>query len=195
MQFEVPDTVAISFARTLYSELLGPRARGRIDLAVGEARRVVFQNANYAPHSFVMPTLYRAEGFGVLFEPNVAAVPTIEPAIITIAPAITLPDELLAALSEKKCVPVVSSEILRVGATRSTPAPPGPRELSFKLAGKLPSARSPYPLMSDFDDSGRAGPFPSDWPLQSVCQYFERSNRRYRLLEAVSDEYRSTSRA
>jgi hypothetical protein len=44
--------------------------------------------------------------------------------------------------------------------------------------------------MSDFDDSGRAGPFPSDWPLQSVCQYFERSNRRYRLLEAVSDEYR-----
>jgi hypothetical protein len=177
MQYEIPDTVAISFARALYDELFGPRARGRIDLAVAEARRVVYQNANNPAHSFVMPVLYRADGFDVLFEPLTAG--HQPPAPLPPPRVLTLPDELIAAVRARKCVPVISPEILRVGATRGTLPPLGPRELARCIAEKMQ-----YPRMGEFDEAGPVA-FPAEWPLQSVCQHYDLPNSRYKLLETI----------
>jgi hypothetical protein len=183
MQFEIPDNVAISFTRALYGELFSPRARGRIDLAVAEARRVVYQNANNPPHSFSMPVLYRGDGFETLFEVMPVRTP-IGSASGHIAPAPTaLPDDLLAALRDRRCVLVLSPEILRIGVTRGAAVPPGPRELAYLLA-----TQSKYPRMSDFDEAMTRASSP-DWPLPAVCQHFERPNQRWKLLDAVYRAY------
>lgn len=183
MQFEIPDEVAVTFARSLYVELLGPRARGRIDGALAEARRAMFQNAGDIYHSFAMPVLYRAEDAELLF----ASLPSPEPApqqpVIIVPTPTDLPNELIEAFRNRQCIPVVSPDVLRVGATRGAPLPMGPRELALKLANE-----SEYPGMDDFTTET-----PADearvWPLPSVCQHYESRNQRYKLLRAVQGAY------
>jgi hypothetical protein len=184
MQFEIPDDVAVTFARSLYGELLGPRARGRIDNALAEARRAMFQNAGEIPHGFAMPVFYRAEGCGTLFAaapcPVVENAPTV---VISVSEVVELPEELLTAFRERRCIPVVSPEVLRIGASRGTNVPLGPRELALKLAHE-----ANYPAMGDFDAAD-----PHDNAalrlLESVCQHYSQSRERYRLLLAVQGAY------
>jgi hypothetical protein len=186
MQFEIPDEVAITFARSLYRELLAGRARGSIDLALAEARRAMYQNAGEIHHSFAMPVLYRVADNAVLFAvPERAPAPVAPAAILgaAIAAPLALPQDLLDAFRERRCIPIVSADVLRVGATRSATLPPGPRELAEYLAHE-----GGYPDRADFDHD-ELSHAQGMWPLEAVCQHFESRFERFKLLREVQKAY------
>jgi hypothetical protein len=193
MQYEIPDKVAVKFADSFYGELLGGPFRGRIDLALAAARRTLFQNqTSETILSFMTPVLYLSPGHEVLFNiaapaPQPAAVPAPAAAIAPRSAGPNIPDELIAALHERRCIPVVGPEILTVGMVRSASAAPGPRELAQTLA-----THAKYPRMDDFRLADRIAESTGLWLLQSVCQYFEQGGKkRYQLLMAVQEAYKN----
>ena len=186
MQYEIPDNVAIKFAENFYGELLAGGKPGRVDTALSAARLALFQNQTKdRPHSFVTPVLYLASGHDAIIE--VAAVQpqaSVVKAAVNV-PTRKLPEDLLAAFREGRVIPVIGPDILGVGAMRSTPPPPGPRQLAEQLAHEANYPRMEYFRLNDvtIEASGL-------WLLQAVCQHYERENERWKLLMAVQSIYK-----
>jgi hypothetical protein len=197
MQFEIPDEVAIKFADSFYGELLGGPFRGRIDLALAAARRTLFQNQRPdAMLPFITPVLYLSPGHETLFNLGASAAsgaPALAPQRAAAAPAVIVPQpaapeipgELIEALRERRCIPVVGPEILGVGMMRSASSAPGPRELAQKLADE-----AKYPRMDDFRFVDQVAEASGLWLLQTVCQHYEQEKERYKLLMAVQRAYK-----
>jgi hypothetical protein len=189
MQYEIPDEVAIKFADSFYGELLGGPFRGRIDHALAATRRTLFQNQRSdAMLPFITPVLYMHPGHEVLFRVAAAPAAAATPPSVVIAPRLAapaIPTELLDALRERRCIPVVGPEILRAGMVRSVSAAPGPRELAELLAKE-----ANYPRMDDFRFVDQVAESSGLWLLQSVCQHYELAKERYKLLMAVQKVYK-----
>jgi hypothetical protein len=190
MQYAIRDVVASHFSETFYTELLTGERPGRIDLALARARkRLCIDHAGLA---FATPVLYLAEDRASLFEsgptaaattPSVAVVspPVPEPAVPA-GPA--LPKDLIEALVDRRCVPVIGADFLSLGATRSGPLSLRPRDLAVHLAteaGCLPLIEQDVKGSDETDDEDL---------LPRVCQLFEKRNERYKLLLAVQRAYK-----
>jgi hypothetical protein len=143
MRYEVPDVVSVKFANEFYRNLLTGREPGRVDRAVERARLSVhLSQTETTVRGFVTPVLYLAPGRERLFAP------AVRPAETRRAPApvpvrVKIPDDLLQALRERRCVPVLGPGLLALGAVRSEPPPPGPRDLARKLADRSSSSNAP----------------------------------------------------
>jgi hypothetical protein len=193
MQYEIPDEVAIKFADSFYGELFGGPCCGRLDLALAEARRVLFQNQRPdAMLGFITPVLYLSPGHETLFRLAApAAAPARDPAptvtIISLAPTPSVPNELLEALRERRCIPVIGPEILGLDRmrSRSTPTPLAPRDLARRLAEE-----AGYPRMDDFRIADDVAESSGLWLLQTVCQHYEQEKERWKLLMAVQKAYK-----
>jgi hypothetical protein len=75
---------------------------------------------------------------------------------------------------------------MRSSSSGSTP-PPDLRELTLKLAQE-----SDYPLMDEFAQATRADSWMTSFILPSVCQHFQRKQRRLRLIQTIQQAYRQS---
>ena len=205
MQYAIRDVVASHFSETFYTELLTGEHPGRIDLALARARkRLCIDHAGLA---FATPVLYLAEERAQLFEPGPAGTGQLRavlggapvtakpvavssgteaaassPAVAPSGPA--LPKDLIEALVDRRCVPVVGADFLSLGATRAGPQSLRPRDLAVHLAteaGCLQLIEQDIKGSDETDDEDL---------LPRVCQLFEKRSERYKLLLAVQRAYK-----
>jgi hypothetical protein len=192
MRYAIADNMAIRFSNELYRTLFDGPEPGRIDLAVETARAALLRNQSKdAIRSFITPVLHLANGYERLFDfVSGAAAPTAIAARstteVTPPPAVSLPAELLAAICDRRCVPVIGQGILRLGACRSK-SPPGPFELATELARKRGRA---YPSAEDIENCRRTGEWMSSQLLQWVCQLYLQDGKFPELLESLIETYR-----
>lgn len=194
MQYAIRDVVASHFSETFYTELLTGERPGRIDLALARARkRLCIDHAGLA---FATPVLYLAEDRAALFEPETAPPPppVPDPKVEVLLPGAepppaapsgpALPKDLIEALVDRRCVPVIGADFLSLGATRSGPLSLRPRDLAVHLANEAGC----FPLIEQ-DVRGSDETDDEDL-LPRVCQLFEKRNERYKLLLAVQRAYK-----
>jgi len=188
MRYEIPDTVAIRFSKVFYRALLDPKEPGRVDLAMEQARQSLFLNGRDGSlRGFITPVLHLAGGCEHLFHlqpaPEVAPPTVPESSRPERAGASLLPAELVEALREGRCVPVIGPDLLRAGAARGAPCP-DLRQLSLALAHECG-----YPRMEDFDIGERSGGWVGALLLPLVCQHYVSTRRRYQLVRAIERAY------
>ncbi len=187
MRYEIPDGVAIRFSDKLYQELLNGRVPGRVDLAVEHARRSIYQTEDEdSARAFVTPILFLASGCEQLFKiERQATLPRPDP---TPSPVI-LPEELVDALRQGLCVPVIGQRVLTTGATRSSPQVMEPRQLARTLAEKFS-----YPRLKDLDLCELAGDWMDLTILQCICQHHVARTKgaSFRLTKEVQNAYKES---
>jgi hypothetical protein len=202
MRYEVADPVAVFFSRLFYRHLLTGKSAGRIDLSIMEARRSLLVNAQeYGPRAFVTPTFHSVPGLPPLFSVDrlSSALPRSRLSTTVgigakattmggIRPrnrhGLTLDPEMLDSLRKRQCVPVVGFGIVAPPAVRSAAAPLPLRSLVEELAQE-----SQFPV--SIDTSGPRYDWLVELNLQRVAQHFESQQKRFKLLDAVQQRYRS----
>ena len=148
MRYEIPDRVALRFADEFYRMLLTGPQPGRVDQAVESARSLIYGNEPGTLRGFITPVLYLAEGHERLF---VLAPPSrsVAPVVTELGSAprrdVILPDDLLDALRENRCIPVIGPGLFTAGRgpcrgrcrgrTGPRPARPG---AGARQAGRVP---------------------------------------------------------
>jgi CHAT domain/SIR2-like domain len=190
MRYEIQDDVAIKFTDNFYRELLTGESPGRVDLAMRHARLAIHSTqAESSVRGFVTPVLHLADGCEVLFDvPARTAAPLPVVHVETPVDVTLVPPELIDAVKQRDCVLVVGSIFgsSKRSAGNGGPAIPGQRELALELA-----TASQYPLMSDFDMLTSGESWLLSTVLSSVCQHFQKVNRRRRpgLIQAIQQTY------
>lgn len=189
MRYEIADAVAIQFASAFYQELLAGADAGRIDIAVSKARKTVLLNHTRGKaRGFATPLLFLAPRHERLFvgeSPRAPATVSSEP--MSGGPEIDVPADLVLAVREGRCIPVLGPALL--GAVRSTSSalPVNLRALTEALA-----KQSNYPESRELLIAENSGDWLEGIVLQRVCQHFERRfKRRAPLTAAIRDAYRS----
>ncbi|HEY2155054.1 MAG TPA: CHAT domain-containing protein [Isosphaeraceae bacterium] len=119
MRYEIGDDAALCFAERFYRVLLTGPQPGRVDLAIEAARVAVFQNpSGESQRGFVTPALYLAPGGETVLDlPRRGPAPRHGPIATATAthaaagppaPAPAgLPDGLLEAIRDRRCIPVL----------------------------------------------------------------------------------------
>ncbi|GMV03906.1 MAG: hypothetical protein AMXMBFR53_01880 [Gemmatimonadota bacterium] len=190
MRWEIYEPDALNFSAPFYRELV---RSGRVDRALEHARlQLKLHPHDESKRGFVTPVLYLVEGQERLFEPlearTLAATPAAAPPPPAL-PALDLPPDLVAALSEGQVVPVIGPGLLRMGVVRggAEQAPPGPRELAEILR-----ERFDYPETEDFQAVDLA-PWAAESLLQRVCQHCAHLHRGvFKIVQAIEEAYRPT---
>lgn len=195
MRYEINDQVAIKFSGAFYQELLDGEEPGRVDCAIERARKRVYQNRKESTvRGFITPNFFVFEGHERLFEVQEAPPPQVKPVPIIHEPDVdrllSTPEfqDLVAAVRERRCIPVIGSGIFCSAATRSSTASASLQQLAVQLAEE-----SGYPVAEDFELRNRAGQWMDTMLLQWVCQYYETANRRFKLILAIQEFYKSVS--
>jgi hypothetical protein len=192
MRYEIKDSEAHKFADEFYRVLLTGRTPGRADIAVEAARVALFRQQNPSGSSrrgFVTPTLYLAPGGEEIFPAGwvrIAGPPAPEPPVAVIPPARNseIPVQLLKAIRERRCIPVIGPGLLMTGVRNKLP-PPGPRALARILADA-----SAYPALNDFDIVERAGEWLEGWLLRRVSQHFlSNQDIQHELFERIEKAF------
>jgi hypothetical protein len=188
MRYEIPDGIAIRFSDKFYQELLNGRVPGRVDLAVEHARRSIYQTEDEdAARAFVTPILFLAPGCEQLFRLE-REIPT-QPVVLAEPAPVLLPEELVDALRQGLCIPVIGQRVLTGGATRSSPQVMEPRQLARTLAQKFS-----YPRPQDLDLCEMAGDWMDLTILQCICQHHVARTRgaSYKLTQEVQNAYKAS---
>lgn len=190
MRYEIPDEVSIKFSRVFYRELVGSSHTGQVWHATDRARAAVRRNMKPSTvRGFITPVLYQVADFETAFELEPETREDVKkPVPRRGSRRIELPNDLVEAVEQGRCVPVIGPGVLKIGAVRSQNPPTGPRQLAEKLAGD-----TNYPRMDDFTFSERAGDWADTLVLQWVCQFFEAKERRFKLIEQIQSEYRGAT--
>ncbi|MES1245897.1 MAG: CHAT domain-containing protein [Acidobacteriota bacterium] len=197
MRYEIHDDTAILFSEQFYRALLNGPAPGRVDLALEQARRAIYLNQNeHSPaRGFITPVLFLAPSCEQLFRIENPEDTGPGPEAIT-GPTLDLPQDLLDALLDGRCVPVVGQGTLAVGtpepAVRSRSAMaagaeiPGPRQLAEILR-----ERFQYPHEKDFSLSAMAGDWMDLLLLQWICQHFVATHQKdyFKLIQFIQSVY------
>ena len=189
MRYDLPDPTALRFADEFYRVLFAGQEPGRIDFALEKARVVIYQNqTDRTVRDFVTPVLFLAVGHERAFVLDPPAPPVVPPGGVAPArPAVDLPEDLLAALLEAKCVPVIGPGVLSAGALRDEAPPPGPRDLARRLAQE-----SNYRAGTLFDLAAGAGPWIDAMLLQWVCQHFSVQRRiGFKMFNIIQQMFRT----
>ena len=193
MQYEIADHVAIRFAEQFYQELLTGRWPGRVDLAIESTRVALFQSASREnQRGFVTPSLFLAPGGEQLF-----ALPKVERDRIDPEPNpevrvegetardVQIPRELIEAIRDRRCIPVLGPGILAAPAFRDA-APPMLRELA-RIAAKA----AEYGEDADFELLKGAGEWLERPIFHRVCQHFRAEKARaFKLSKLLEDTFR-----
>lgn len=186
MRYEMPDVEAIRFSERFYQELLTGEEPGRVDLAVESARESLERNQSFeAARPFVTPVLFLASperlfALEPVRRPVAVAAPLPPP-----PSAAALPEGLIRALREGRCVPVVGPRVLTAGAVRAGLPMADVRQLARALAG------SSYPHERDFRLCEAAGDWMDAMLLQWVCALAKKSRELYELTQVIQNAYAS----
>ncbi|HEX6899116.1 MAG TPA: CHAT domain-containing protein [Thermoanaerobaculia bacterium] len=181
MRYEIEDRAAIKFSQRFYQDFLTGRAPGRVDLAVESAREALFRNQTEdAARSFVTPVLFLAGGARVLDIASPGAAAEAAPAVQASAPRVNVPERLVRALAEGRCVPVIGPRVLTASQMRSGPAATATQELAQALAKSFN-----YPRERDFEICKAAGDWMDPMVLQWVCQLVQGKSEFIELTGAI----------
>ena len=180
MHYEIDDDAAIAFAGELYQGLASGSAPGSATAAVTRGRRALERNySRRSPRSLVTPLLFLAPGVDRVVEipasvPEISVTP--KPEEVPRAPTVVLPEDLIAAMKDRNCIPVVGPGLLARLRGPSSPlvtaAPPGVAIAAFappaaersapiapRLLAELLAGQSRYPQVDELTLGERAG----DW--------------------------------
>jgi hypothetical protein len=189
MRYELTDPTALRFADAFYLTLFGGPEPGRVDSAMEKARVVIQQNqTDRTVRDFITPVLYLVPGHERAFVLEPPALPIVKPVDSTPPrPAAKIPEDLLAALLERRCVPVLGPGLLSADAVRHEAPPLGPRELARCLAQE-----SNYHPGELFELAARAGPWIDATLLQWVCQHFFSLRKiRFKVFNLIQQTFRT----
>ena len=182
MRYEVPDDVAIKLATVFYQELVTGAEAGRVDLALQFARQAVLRNlGSRSARAITTPLCFLAPCDGPLFAFDERA--RSGPAQAPRTPStriVKVPDALVAAVREGRCIPVLGSGLLHLPRSGEAPS-----AISIRLLARRLAEQSNYPEMDDLSLAERAGEWLNLLILQRVCQHFEQERERYELTNAV----------
>lgn len=195
MRYGVTDGQANAFATQLYTSLFLGDSKGRVDVAVQAARAALAAEHERAQsRSACTPILFLARGAERLFDvsgsASIQGVSDDRRAPAEDAPA--LPDDLVQAVREQRCVPMLGAGLLE--SERDAPSSLTLRGLATKLAEtlKLPEA--------DREELERAPKSTDIFLFQRVCQFFlqqktppGRKPTRVPLTSAVAKAYESAT--
>jgi hypothetical protein len=204
MRYEIADYLAAQFARAFYDVLLNGEQPGRIDLAIADARAALSRDNAGQLRSYITPILHLGPGYHRLFDlaphtqddkDELAATATRPPPID--CPARPPPNrDLVAALKEGRCVPVIGPGILQVGMVRRGAIPPGPLDLLERFTTDPPWA---YPRPIDLKLSTQKDEVHS-WlqmaVLQWVCQHhvgIDKGSSGSSVVKEILKQYESVS--
>jgi hypothetical protein len=189
MRYAISDRMARTFAKTFYSVFFNGQVPGRVDVAAEAAREALLRNQSPDElRSFITPVLHLALGFEQLFAFPKKREAIIPPPVRPRRNLQVIPGELLSAIQNGRCVPVVGPGILRLGAMRNDyRPPPGPLELARELADD-PSWR--YPCPEEIDITEKAGEWMSAQLLQRVAQHYNLKNGLGDVVEKIKKKYR-----
>ncbi len=186
MRYEIPDCVAIQFSEVFYRSLLGEGNIGRVDVAVEQARSAMYRNHKESTvRGFVTPVLYLSGGPDLF--PNLPRVALPPPVSVSEPITADVPTKLVKAIRNGLCIPVIGPGFPEIVVNRSEPQFPSPKELLGRLGGKCTYPRLNVELsLCDEAGSWIVGPL-----FRRVCQYYERDNQRYELVEWLKEAYGS----
>jgi hypothetical protein len=187
MRFNLPDPTALRFADEFYRELFCGPEPGRVDRALEKARVVIFQNqTDKTVRDFVTPVFYLAEGHERAFVLAPPALPVVKRLDLTPEPGPQeLPEDLVAALLEGRCLPVLGPALLSVGAMRDEAPALGFRDLALQLAQE-----SSYHCGKLFELATAFGPWIDSLLFQWVCQHFQSQKRiRFKLFKTIQQAF------
>ena len=194
MRYEIADDDAIRFSTSFFRSLLSDDYLGRVDVAATQARRELFLNRGQDNvRSFVTPVLYLAPGFQQL-DGLKASAGTSSGTFSTLGgeapPGLKLPEGLIAAVRERRCVPLIGPRALAAGATRNDVVTPGPRTLARRIADECD-----YPNTHEFEAAERAEELLSEHLLARVCEHFMFANpgQGYKLPRLIKDAFETAT--
>jgi hypothetical protein len=187
MRHGIADNDATTFSRRLYAELFSGKHAGRIDIAVQAARKDLLVNGRgESTRAFMTPVVYLAPGCERLFE-LAAQSPRSDarsvPSPISVVDGPQVDGELLASLRKRRCIPIVGPGIF--APTARSQGQEQPRDL-LTIARTL-AAESKYPDRYEIELAEQGGEGFAHLLLGRVCQYYEDSGKRYRLVERLEE--------
>ena len=190
MHYEISDRDATKFAGAFYKELFGA-AKGRVDLALGWARRTLYaERTADTVRGFITPVLYVVEGMETLFavesETRAESAPP-RSGNHSAAVAGSAIGQDRQGIEEGRAVPIIGPGLLKVGAMRSGAIPPGPGELARHL-----SEESSYPFAEEVALATTDGQRFGESVLPWVCQHCQNPKAMgpYALISAIQKIFR-----
>lgn len=182
MRYAIPDDLAVKFSQAFYSELVAGKYPGRVDIALQEARQALFRNTiPDNKRGFITPLLFMAKGHEQLFKielaPDLTNGVTARP---DHEPQIDLPDGLVQAFADKRCIPIVGPNIVAASVDRRANEP----NLTLVSIVEKLALEIGYP---DKERLQLAEP-PACWAehvFQNVAQFFQAQQAKFKLIEAV----------
>jgi hypothetical protein len=186
MRYPVVDQVALRFSEAFYGALLRGENSGRVDVALQHARYKLCLNATTDQwRSFITPVLYLARHTEKLFEIMPRPVANIERRLDF--EDVSIPNELVEALSRRRCVPIVGSALTRPLEDRLSIAPFTLQALTEHLSQKC--AARDYSIL--LEAAERAGL--TEMAFQSISEVFVCEQRRYRLIDTIRNWYENST--
>ena len=187
MRYSLPDPTALRFADEFYRVLFGGSEPGRVDQALEKARVVIYQNqTDRTVRDFVTPVLYLAAEHERVFVLDQPSLPVVK---LLPSPAASepqkLPEDLVAALLEGRCLPILGPGLLSAWAVRDGSPPLGFRDLALQLAQE-----SSYHSGKMFEIASEFGPWIDSLLFQWVCQHFRSQKRiRFKLFNTIQQSF------
>ena len=160
---------------------------GRVDQALEKARVVIYQNqTDRTVRDFVTPVLYLAAGHERVFVLDQPSNPVVKRLGSSAACELQkLPEDLIAALLEGRCVPVLGPGLLAAWADRDESPPLGLRDLALQLA-----MESSYRSGKMFEIASEFGPWIDSLLFQWVCQHFRSQKKiRFKLFNTIQQSF------
>lgn len=187
MRYPFADDVATRFSKKFYETLLLGDMPGRVDCAVECARQYLFLNAGMDnKRAFITPVLSVRRGSERVLDVPSAQPPTASSLAVRTAKSSgtekDIPVELLAALKERRCVPIVGLALCAAPPDRRAAAGMVLPALIERLGQECqyPEA-SRLPLLEQSDG------WLASFFFQSVAQHFEATCKRYRLIKSIGE--------
>ncbi len=181
MRYAVSDDVAIRFSRSFYQKLLEGERAGQVDYAVQFARNSLYRNADLDnKRSFITPVFHVVHGREKQFDISRKEEPEEDGNGNGRINLKVVPEELLAAFRDGRCVPVIGAEIVSPPTERNSAVDvPSYRALIESLA-----VESEYPEMDKLAQAEQPGQLAQVFMAQ-VSEHFVSTHKRFKLIETI----------
>ncbi len=199
MQYKIADRVALHFSEFFYKYLVSQPYPGRVDQALQHTRRrLLLEYNSNEMQAFMTPQLFLAPGRETLFKLRHFYSPPKQTAEVQPGddqiPMDKIPPDLISALREGECIPVIGPGLLEELAMRDDPEDaqlgfPGPRRLAIRLNDLLSqSSELENPdWVAENALCNKAGDWYHTLFLHRTCQFWEQAVGRRRIVGAIQD--------
>ena len=186
MRYPLNDKEANNFSLSFYDHLLQGRNPGRLGFATQQGRQTLFLHATRDNiRSYITPLVHVAGASDLLFDIPAAAPESKTASVSYKTDASIVPSDLLEALRQSRCVPVIGTDLVAPPVERRTTAAPSLRGLVERLNElALALGTPPEPLTEH-----QLAHWSLDAQVSRLAERFDAANKGDKLVEAVRKYY------